>query len=104
MIKDKPHPQFKREGADIRHIVKLSLRDALCGTTIQVPTLEKVTVPMPLAEIVKPSTVKRLPNQGLPLPKQPNRRGDIIVAFDIKFPENLTKESREVLKDILPPI
>jgi DnaJ-class molecular chaperone len=34
VIKDKPHAHYKRESSDLRYVAHLSLRDALCGTTV----------------------------------------------------------------------
>jgi DnaJ-class molecular chaperone len=102
VVKDKTHPHFKREGSDIRYTVKLPLKDALCGSSISVPTLDKTQVPIHLTEIVKPTTIKRLHGQGLPLPKQPDRRGDLIISFDIGFPDNLNQTTKDVLRDTLP--
>lgn len=103
VVKDRPHTTFKRDGADLRYTAKISLKDALCGTTLHVPTLDKTTVPLPITgETIKPTTVKRLHNQGLPLPKSPERRGDLIINFDIQFPDHLTNEHKQTLKEILP--
>ncbi len=102
-FQDRPHPKFKREGSDVRYVHRLPLRDALCGTTVNVPTLDGTTVPMRLTEIVKPNTVRRMTGHGLPNPKQAGRRGDLIVEFDVKFPERLEPAQRDLLKDILPP-
>lgn len=103
VIKDKGHPNFKRDGADIRYTARISLRDALCGTSLQVPTLDGTTLPLSLTnEIVKPTTTKRIQGQGLPLPKQPTRRGDLIVQFDIRFPDQLPSSTKEILRDCLP--
>ncbi|KAK9404123.1 dnaJ subfamily B member 1 [Crotalus adamanteus] len=46
VIKDKLHPHFKRDGSNIIYPVKISLREALCGTSINVPTIEGRTIPM----------------------------------------------------------
>lgn len=102
IIKDKPHPKFKREAADIRYVVKISLKDALCGTSIQVPTLDKKTVPLTITDVIKPGTTRRITGQGLPLPKTPNRRGDLLVEFDIRFPDRLEEGQKELLRDVLP--
>ncbi len=51
--------------------------------------------------MIKPTTEKRLTGDGLPLPKQPTKRGDIVVKFDIKFPDTLTKEQKEVISSTL---
>lgn len=102
VIKDKPHPHFKREGADIIYTAKISLKDALCGCQFNVPTLTGETIPVRIKEVVKPSTVRRMAGHGLPYPKEPNRRGDLLIHFDIKFPETLTDATKQLLKDILP--
>lgn len=101
LIKDKAHPLFKREGADIRHTVKISLREALCGCIVTIPTLTGDRITQRFTEVIKPTTTKRIPGQGLPHSKEPNRRGDLIVAFDIKFPDSLPEGSKQILSDIL---
>ncbi|KAI8437934.1 hypothetical protein MSG28_010606 [Choristoneura fumiferana] len=103
IIRDKPNPLFKREGSDIRHTAKVSLKQALCGTIIEVPTMtgDKLTVNLQ-GEVVKPHTVKRFPGYGLPYPKEPTRKGDLLVAFDIKFPDRLSQGVKEILADTLP--
>lgn len=103
IIRDKPHPLFKREGTDIRYNAKINLKQALCGTSVQVPTLQgdRITVNTQ-GEVIKPNTVKRINNRGLPFPKEPSRRGDLLVSFDIKFPETLQPPVKELLDEILP--
>merc|ERR1711862_724902 len=40
IIRDKPHPLFTRDGTNIKFNYKVPLREALCGTLVQVPTLD----------------------------------------------------------------
>lgn len=101
LIKDKPHPQFKRDGADIRYTARISLREALCGCTISIPTLTGERITHRISDVVKPTTTKRIPGQGLPHSKEPSRRGDLIVSFDIKFPDSLPEGSKQILSDVL---
>lgn len=103
IIKDKPHPYFKRDGSDIRYTAKISLKDALaCNSVIRVPTLDGSPLTLAIKEIVKPTTVKRLSGRGLPLIKEPNKRGDLLVQFDIQFPNSLPETARQILVDLLP--
>lgn len=103
IIRDKPHPVFKREGSDIRYTAKLSLKQALCGTTIHVPTLSGEVIPINThSEIIRPNAVRRLQGKGFPFPKEPSRRGDLLVTFDIKFPEHITQSAKDILADLLP--
>lgn len=103
-IADKPHPNFKREGSDIKYTAKITLKEALCATgQLQVPTLTGEVIPINIQnEVIKPTTVKRLQGRGLPFPKEPTRRGDLIINFEITFPDNLSKNAREILMDVLP--
>lgn len=105
IIRDKPHPCFKREGSDIKYTSKITLRQALVGTVVKVPTLTGETLSISTingGEIIKPNTVKRLQGRGLPFPKEPSRRGDLLVAFDIQFPNQLNQNARDILSDLLP--
>jgi len=78
------------------------LFQALVGATIRVPTLDNKYIPVKLTEVVKPSTVKRVQGEGLPHPKNPSSRGDLILQFDIQFPETLPKSAKDKLADVLP--
>merc|ERR1712107_459024 len=44
IIKDKPHPLFTRDGVNLKYTYKIPLRESLCGTVVQVPTLEGMKV------------------------------------------------------------
>ncbi|CAF1250438.1 unnamed protein product [Rotaria sordida] len=97
IIRDKPHPLFERSNSDIIYRVKLTLKQALLGTLIVIPFLDSTKSTYQLRtyqEILTPQTEKRFPNEGLPYPKDPTKRGDLIVKFDILFPKFLNSEQR----------
>uniref|UniRef100_A0A1I7T236 DnaJ homolog subfamily B member 13 n=1 Tax=Caenorhabditis tropicalis TaxID=1561998 RepID=A0A1I7T236_9PELO len=97
VIKDKPHPKFKREGSDIKRVEKISLKTALTGGEIMVPTLDGADYRLQLNEIIKPGTTRRLTGRGLPNPKSPSHRGDLIVEFDVEFPTHLTPNQKDAI-------
>lgn len=102
VIKDKPHQFFKRDGSDLIYSAKISLREALTGAVIQVPTLDGRKKQIQIVDIISPQSEKRIAGEGLPYPKQINKKGDIIVKFDIKFPDTLSKTHKDKLLEILP--
>ncbi|XP_068606430.1 dnaJ homolog subfamily B member 1a [Brachionichthys hirsutus] len=102
VVKDKPHPVFRREGSDIIYPAKISLRDALCGSTVNAPTLDGRTVTVTSRDVVKPGTKKRIAGEGLPLSKCPEKRGDMILDFTVRFPDKLGQSTRDALKQVLP--
>jgi len=104
IIKDKPHPLFSRDGVNLKYTYKIPLRESLCGTVVQVPTLEGKKVGINCTgELLKPTSgsTKRLQGYGLPLPKDPTKRGDLIVSFDVLFPEQLSQSSKDIIYDVL---
>lgn len=104
IIRDKPHSTFKREGSDLRYTCKITLKQALCGISVRVPTLTgpEINSLNTANEVIKPNTVKRIQGKGLPFPKEPSRRGDLLVSFDIKFPENISQSTKDILADLFP--
>ncbi|XP_068130578.1 dnaJ homolog subfamily B member 1-like [Hyperolius riggenbachi] len=102
VLKDKPHTMFKRDSSNLVYTAKISLREALCGCSVNVPTLDGRTLPVVIRDIVSPGTKRRIHGEGLPLPKSPDQRGDLIVEFDIRFPDRLPTVARETLERVLP--
>ncbi|XP_029298016.1 dnaJ homolog subfamily B member 1b [Cottoperca gobio] len=102
VLKDKTHPLFKRDGSDILYTAKISLRDALCGCTVNAPTLDGKTVTASTTDIVQPGMRRRVSGEGLPYHKRPNRRGDLIVEYEVKFPERLSQSARDTIAQVLP--
>lgn len=102
IIKDKPHKTFTRDGVDIHYTAKISLKDSLCGCLLTIPTLEGENVTLRMQDITSPSSNRRISGRGLPYPKDPSKRGDLIVGFDITFPVVLSESNKRKLSDILP--
>ncbi|XP_073347613.1 dnaJ homolog subfamily B member 4 isoform X3 [Pagrus major] len=102
VIKDKPHPHFRREGSNIVYPVRVSLRQSLCGCSVTVSTIDGKTCNMKITDVIKPGMRKTVAGQGLPFPKNPEQRGDLVVEFDVNFPETLPGNAKDVLKRHLP--
>ncbi|XP_061577110.1 dnaJ homolog subfamily B member 1b [Cololabis saira] len=102
VLKDKAHPVFKRNGSDVVYAAKVSLRDALCGCTVNAPTLDGRTVTVSTTDVVQPGMKRRISGEGLPYPKRPDRRGDLIVEYEVKFPDRLSQSARDTIAQVLP--
>eukprot|EP00252_Welwitschia_mirabilis_P022701 TRINITY_DN6227_c0_g1_i1.p1 TRINITY_DN6227_c0_g1~~TRINITY_DN6227_c0_g1_i1.p1 ORF type:complete len:341 (-),score=87.24 TRINITY_DN6227_c0_g1_i1:105-1127(-) len=101
VIDEKPHGVFKREGNDLIVTQKISLLEALTGCTVNLTTLDGRSLSIPVSELVNPTTEKVVPNEGMPIGKEPGKRGNLRIKFDIRFPSRLTSEQKQGLKKIL---
>ncbi|XP_042897810.1 dnaJ protein homolog 1 [Parasteatoda tepidariorum] len=102
IIKDKPHVHFERDGTNIVYTCNITLKQALCGATLEIPTLTGESLLLNLTEITNPESEHRFVNKGLPYPKDSERRGDLIVKFQINFPNEISENSKRKIKEVLP--
>jgi DnaJ-class molecular chaperone len=58
VIRDKPHLTFKRDGSDVRHVVKIDLHEALCGFAKTLPTIDGLGLPYTSTKVVKPGQME----------------------------------------------
>jgi len=91
VVKEKPHPLFKREGDDLILHLPISMTDALAGFSGQVPGIDGRTVHFSrLGQVTQPQTRQVIPGEGMP--RRQNGavvgRGDLIIIFDVAFPTN----------------
>ncbi|ESW09071.1 hypothetical protein PHAVU_009G097800 [Phaseolus vulgaris] len=101
VIDEKPHDVFKRDGNDLIVNKRVSLAEAIGGTTINLTTLDGRTLNVPVSEIVSPGYEMNVAKEGMPITKEPGHRGDLRIKFDVSFPTKLTQEQRAGLKRAL---
>ena len=92
----KPHPTFERKGADIYTRVSLPYTRLVLGGTAEVPTL-KGNVSIKIPPNTQAGTMFRLKGSGLPK-LDGYGSGDEYVTVDVKVPERISSEERELLE------
>ncbi|XP_044249005.1 dnaJ protein homolog 1 [Drosophila takahashii] len=103
VLRDKPHRVFRREGSDLHYTANISLKEALCGARLVVPTLQGEQLELcTKGEVIKPQSTRRFPGHGLPHPKENSSRGAIVVSFAIQFPDSISKQLTSSLASLLP--
>ena len=103
------HPVFKRgedsESYDlfIKDPIRLSLKQALCGCSFEVPSIIGDNVTITLSDVTVPGSTKRLVGHGLAIEDlNGSERGDMLVTFEIDFPESLSEQTKQTLEQVLP--
>ena len=106
VVEEKPHDSFVREGNDLVCHLSLSLVDALAGEggrrTVEHLDGRKLQVTIP-SGVVKPGQKTILSGEGMPIRKEGavRRKGDLIVQWDIVFPDRLTPAQKEGIRKVL---
>jgi molecular chaperone DnaJ len=98
VINVRPHEIFERERADLHCRVPVKFSVVSLGGEVQVPTLDG-----PVALKIPPGTqsgsVFRLRGKGMPVFRG-GRRGDQLVTIQVRIPNKLTSEQRELLSSL----
>ena len=90
--------RFQRSGPDLWRTENLDVVDAVLGTQIEVPTLDKsITVKVPPG--TQHDEILRLRGKGLPMIDNAGR-GDLKIRILINIPEKLTEEEHKLYEQL----
>ena len=102
IVKEKKHSLFARDGSNLIFKSAISLKDALCGFTVEIPSLDGGRVIKQRIEgVVTPGSSRVIPGEGMPISKHPGKKGDLIVTFDVIFPQKLSEQQKTQIRQFL---
>ena len=94
-------PLFKRDGADVRMELPISMFEAALGAQIDVPTPDGTMVRLKVPAGTQDGKTFRFKDLGAPNVKRKDTRGALYVTVRVKVPTRLTNKEREQLKSLL---
>lgn len=97
-IRVRPHPLFRREGADIKVTIPVSFPQVVLGSQIEVPTLEG-RVKMKIPPGTQSGKVFRLRGKGIEVLGGAGK-GDQLVQIVVEVPENITRKQRKLIEEL----
>ena len=99
-IKIVNNTSMSREGLDMIFKQTISLKEALCGLSFDLPHLNGKTYKInnDLGSVIRPGYKKIISDLGF---VREESIGSLIIEFDVKFPEKMDKDSIQKLKEIL---
>jgi molecular chaperone DnaJ len=93
-----PHPQLKRDGADLYAVVPISFPDAALGTKVTVPCLNGETVRVTVPAGTQSGAALRARGKGMPR-LHGKGKGDLFVVVEVRTPTELTPRQKELLRE-----
>lgn len=95
----KRHPIFRRDGMDVYCEVPITFTQAALGAEIQVPTLDgKTTFTIP--EGTQTGRQFVISGKGIPQVNNPRRRGDHRFVVTVETPTRLSREQKDLLRQL----
>ena len=93
------HPIFTRRGMEVYCEVPISFTQAALGATVQVPTLDG-KIPFEIPEGTQTGREFVIREKGIPDVNNPRRRGNHRFTVVVETPTHLTKEQKELLRQL----
>jgi len=93
------HPVFRRENDDLYLKQIISFSDAVLGTEVEVPTIDKKLLKLKIPPGTQNNAKFRLKGYGLPHMKGQGR-GDAYVEISIEIPKKLTKKQKAIVESL----
>ena len=99
VVKIENNTNFQRQGLDLILQKTISIKEALCGFTFDLKyiTGKNYTINNNAGNIIPNGYKKIIPNMGF---SRDEHTGNLIIIFDVKFPEKLSDSTIDALKAI----
>jgi len=101
IVKVLPSESFERRGMDLLHKREISLKESLTGFSFEITHVSGKRLcldNMKNRTIITPNYKKTIPNLGM---VRDGNTGNLIIEFNIRFPEQLSEEQLSKLSEIL---
>jgi DnaJ-class molecular chaperone len=99
-VKVSNNTEFRRNNLDLTFSKKISLKEALCGFVFEINHLNGKRLSLNNTSnptVIKPNFKKMVPNMGM---LKEASIGNLIIEFEVEFPDSLTAEQIEGLRNI----
>ncbi len=97
-LRVRPHPVFRRDGRHLEFDLPLTVREAIAGAKVEVPTLDgRATLTIPPG--TDSGTRLRLRGKGVPDPRG-GAAGDLLARVQIRVPRDVDAEALRALEGL----
>ncbi len=95
IIRLAPHARFERRGQDLHTAIPVPVTTAVLGGEVVIRALGGNDLRLRIPELTPSGRVFRLKGHGMPDPRHPATKGDLLATVTLQIPTTLTPEVRE---------
>ncbi len=93
----KPHPVFRKEGANLVMSLPVKLTDALLGITATVTTIDEKTLEVKVPPMSKTEEILRIRGKGV---AYDNGTGDLLIHVSAILPKKLSSKAKKAIEEL----
>ena len=95
ILKENPHPNFKRINNDLVYIKTITLLEALCGMELNIMHMDKRNLYIKTSEVIQPESIYKITGEGM-------THGDnLYIQFKVVLPNKLSDERKMYIKKLI---
>lgn len=102
IVMEKEHPEYHRDGDNLYKTIEIPLVQALTGFSLTLEKLDGESFDVAIKDVIESDQVVRVPGKGMPR-RSGRGFGDLYITFEVDFPDNLSDEQKEAIKNALDP-
>jgi len=95
------YPSYIRKGNDLYVTQKINLSDALAGHQFELKLLDERMITIQTTSVIIPGQIKKIPGYGMPIRNRPNKKGNLIIKFEVYFPSELITTPKSEVESML---
>lgn len=100
VIKEKKHGYFERQDNDLIYKHNVRLKDALLGNiNFKIKTLDGRKLNVNVNKMINPGYIHHIYGEGMPISKQKGSKGNLLIHFNIVFPNELNYQQKKAIED-----
>lgn len=101
MCNEDPDSDYKRVGNELWMNHTISLSEAIRGQTVEIENIDENTINVPIGPNIGNNGIVRVADKGFPYVGE-QAAGDLVVNFEIGFPDKLSDSQRAEIMKLLP--
>lgn len=94
----KPHPVFRKEGANLVMQLPVKLTDALVGTTVSITTIDDKTLEVKVPAMQNTEETLRIRGKGIAYSE--GGKGDLLIRASVILPRKLSTKAKKAIEDL----
>lgn len=104
VLQQQEHEKFTRKADNLHLTMKISLTEALCGFKIPLQQLDKreLLITNQPGHVITPGCQRCIIGEGMPQHRNPHERGNLIITYEIDFPEFIDSNNVKTIESLLP--